>query len=62
MSKKVLKVLIVLTSQSVLGNTGKETGFYLPEVTHPYEAFAQAGFFVEFVSPPVTEYWERNDA
>jgi putative intracellular protease/amidase len=45
------KVLIVLTSHAVLGDTGKETGFYLPEVTHPYEAFAQAGFSVDFVSP-----------
>ncbi len=45
------KVLIVLTSHNTLGNTGTETGFYLPEVTHPYEAFANAGFTVEFVSP-----------
>jgi putative intracellular protease/amidase len=45
------KVLFVLTSHDKLGNTGKETGFYLPEVTHPYEAFAQAGMEVEFVSP-----------
>jgi putative intracellular protease/amidase len=45
------RVLFVLTSHDILGNTGKETGFYLPEVTHPYEAFEQAGIEVEFVSP-----------
>jgi putative intracellular protease/amidase len=45
------RVLFVLTSHDTLGNTGKETGFYLPEVTHPYEAFEQSGIEVEFVSP-----------
>lgn len=47
----IQRVLFVLTSHDMLGNTGKETGFYLPEVTHPYEAFEQAGVEVEFVSP-----------
>lgn len=42
---------MVLTSHNTLGDTGKETGFYLPEVTHPYDAFARAGFEVDFVSP-----------
>ncbi len=45
------KVLFVLTSHDTLGSSGKETGYYLPEVTHPYEAFEQAGIEVEFVSP-----------
>jgi putative intracellular protease/amidase len=45
------KVLFVLTSHDTLGNTGKETGFYLSEVTHPYHVFEQAGIEVEFVSP-----------
>lgn len=45
------KVLIVLTSHDTLGETGKETGFYLPEVTHPLHAFTQAGLTVDFVSP-----------
>jgi len=30
------KILIVLTSHTELGNTGKKTGFWLPELTHPY--------------------------
>jgi putative intracellular protease/amidase len=45
------RVLFVLTSHDLLGNTGKETGFYLPEVTHPYHVFEQSGLEVEFVSP-----------
>lgn len=45
------KVLIVLTSHNTLGNTGKETGFYLPEVSHPYYVFINAGMAVDFVSP-----------
>jgi putative intracellular protease/amidase len=45
------KVLVVLTSHDVLGNTGKETGFYLSEVSHPVEVFDRAGLTVEYVSP-----------
>jgi putative intracellular protease/amidase len=45
------RVLFVLTSHDTLGTTGKETGFYLSEVTHPYAAFEQANIEVEFVSP-----------
>jgi putative intracellular protease/amidase len=45
------KVLVVLTSHDVLGNTGKETGFYLSEVSHPVAVFDRAGFTVEYVSP-----------
>ncbi|WNZ22634.1 type 1 glutamine amidotransferase domain-containing protein [Leptolyngbya sp. NK1-12] len=45
------KILIVLTSHDTLGNTGKETGFYLPEVSHPVDVFERAGLIVEYVSP-----------
>jgi putative intracellular protease/amidase len=45
------RVLFVLTSHDTLGNTGKETGFYLSEVTHPEAVFEKAGIEVEFVSP-----------
>jgi putative intracellular protease/amidase len=45
------KVLIVLTSHDTLGNTGKETGFYLPEVSHPVDVFDLAGLTVAYVSP-----------
>lgn len=45
------KVIIVLTNHEQLGNTGRKTGFYLSEVSHPYEEFKKAGLEVDFVSP-----------
>ncbi|OKH53194.1 type 1 glutamine amidotransferase domain-containing protein [Calothrix sp. HK-06] len=45
------KILIVLTSHATLGNTRKETGYYLPEVTHPEAVFTRNGFSVDYVSP-----------
>ncbi|MGL4619831.1 MAG: type 1 glutamine amidotransferase domain-containing protein [Chroococcidiopsis sp.] len=45
------KVLLVLTSHDTLGNTKKETGFYLPEVTHPEAVFDRADLEVVYVSP-----------
>ncbi len=44
-------ILIALTSHGTLGNTGRATGFYLPELVHPYNVFRQAGYEVAFVSP-----------
>jgi len=35
------KVLFVLTSHDKLGDTGKPTGWYLPEFAHPYEVLAE---------------------
>jgi putative intracellular protease/amidase len=49
--KMPARVLIVLTSHGQLGDTGRSTGFYLSEVTHPFQVFTQAGFEVDFVSP-----------
>ncbi|MUL36325.1 type 1 glutamine amidotransferase domain-containing protein [Gloeocapsopsis dulcis] len=45
------RILIVVTSHEELGNTGKKTGFYLSEATHPYDVFSRAGYEVDFVSP-----------
>lgn len=45
------KVLIVLTSHDTLGETGKETGFYLAEVSHPVAVFDRAGLRIDYVSP-----------
>jgi len=45
------KILIVLTSHSQLGNTGQKTGFWLPELTHPYYEFQNAGYQVDIASP-----------
>jgi putative intracellular protease/amidase len=49
------KVLIVVTSHSVLGsintaNSSEKTGYWLGEVTHPYQKLQQAGFDVEIAS------------
>jgi len=44
------KILLVLTSHSQLGDTGKKTGFWLPELTHPYYAFKQAGYSIDVAS------------
>lgn len=45
------RVAIVLTNHGQLGDTGKATGFYLSEATHPYEVFHEAGYEIEFLSP-----------
>jgi putative intracellular protease/amidase len=44
------KVLIVLTSHGVLGNTGTPTGFYFEEMATPYYIFEDAGHSVELAS------------
>lgn len=71
----VKPVLFVLTSHGTKGSTGKPTGFFLGEVTHPLAELEAAGLAVEFASiqggePPVdgldlddavnARYW--NDA
>lgn len=45
------KALVVVTSHDRLGDTGKPTGYYLPEVTHPYYALREAGIAVDIASP-----------
>lgn len=44
------KVLIVVTSHQQLGNSGEKTGYWLGEVTHPYQKLLQAGFEVDIAS------------
>lgn len=46
-----MKVLIVLTSHDVLGNTGRKTGFWLEELAAPYYAFKNAGAEITLASP-----------
>ncbi|MFM8980297.1 MAG: type 1 glutamine amidotransferase domain-containing protein [Planctomycetia bacterium] len=45
------RVALVLTNHGQLGSTGKPTGFWLSEATHPHEVFRKAGWQVDFVSP-----------
>ncbi len=44
------KILLVLTSHSQLGDTGNKTGFWLPELTHPYYEFKKAGYVIDVAS------------
>lgn len=44
------RVLIVLTSHTKLGDTGRETGFYFDEMATPYWALTDAGFDVDIAS------------
>lgn len=46
-----MKVLIVLTSHSELGNTGKKTGFWIEEFAAPYYVLADAGAEITLASP-----------
>lgn len=57
-ASKPSRVLFILTSHAQLGDTGRATGYYLSELTHPYHVFAQRGFEIDIVSvkggkPPV---------
>ena len=44
------RVLVAMTSHSTKGDSGERTGAYLPEIAHPYDVFARAGFDVDFAS------------
>lgn len=46
-----MKVLMVLTSHDQLGNTGRNTGFWLEELASPYYAFKDAGAEIVLASP-----------
>lgn len=43
-------VLIAMTSHAQLGDTGRPTGAYLPEVAYPWTVFRDAGLTVDLVS------------
>ena len=46
-----MKILMVLTSHSELGNTGHKTGFWLEEFAAPYYTFKDAGADIVLTSP-----------
>lgn len=46
-----MKVLIVLTSHSDLGDTGHKTGFWIEEFASPYYVMADAGVDLTIASP-----------
>ncbi|RUS70319.1 hypothetical protein EGW08_021916 [Elysia chlorotica] len=45
------KILVILTSANKIGDSGKPTGWYLPELAHPYKDLVGAGFEMDSVSP-----------
>jgi putative intracellular protease/amidase len=62
-----MKVLIILTSHSDLGNTGEKTGFWIEEFAAPYYVLADAGAELAIASPkggqpPVDPKSESPDA
>jgi putative intracellular protease/amidase len=46
-----MKILMVLTSNDKLGDTGKKTGFWLEEFAAPYYVFKDAGAEITLASP-----------
>jgi putative intracellular protease/amidase len=47
----IMKILVVLTSHSELGDTGKKTGFWVEEFAAPYYELADAGAEITLASP-----------
>lgn len=45
------KILFVVTSHDKKGSTGQPTGYYLGEVSHPWQVLHKAGYEIDFVSP-----------
>lgn len=65
-TQELKKILFVVTSHSEKGNTGKKTGYYLGEVSHPWDVLHSAGYEIDFVSPqggkaPVDDF-DMNDS
>jgi putative intracellular protease/amidase len=63
----MMKVLIVLTSHSALGDTGEKTGFWIEEFASPYYVLIDAGAEITIASPkggqpPVDPKSELGDA
>ena len=50
MSQNKKKALIILTSHTELGSTGRKTGFYYDEMATPYWRLIDAGFDVDIAS------------
>lgn len=47
----VKHILIILTNTAEIGPNKRATGYFFPEVAHPFEVFDHAGIAVEYASP-----------
>lgn len=60
------KILFVVTSHNTKGSTGEKTGYYLGEVSHPWDVLVEAGYEIDFVSPkggnPPVDGFDLNDS
>jgi len=60
------KILFVVTSHDKKGATGEPTGYYLGEVSHPWEVLHNGGYEIDFVSPkggtPPVDGFDLTDA
>ena len=54
-NKMEKKILFVVTSHDQKGSTGTKTGYYLSEVSHPWEVLHSAGYEIDFVSKCILE-------
>lgn len=51
LKKMKKKILFVVTSHDSKGDSGEKTGYFLGEVSHPWEVLVEAGYEIDFVSP-----------
>lgn len=61
----VKHVLFVVTNAAHIGPHDRATGFFFPEIAHPFEVLDQAGIAVEYASPlggqPPEDGFDAND-
>jgi len=61
----VKHVLFVLTNAAEIGPNKRPTGYFFPEVAHPYEVLDHAGIAIEYASPlggmPPFDGYDEND-
>jgi putative intracellular protease/amidase len=60
-------VLFIVTNAAVIGPHSRKTGFFFPEIAHPFDVLDNAGIAVEFASPsggwtPYDAYDEKDAA
>ncbi len=60
-------VLFIVTNAAKIGPHGRRTGFFFPEIAHPFEVFDAAGVAAEYASPlggatPDDGYDEKDPA